>query len=56
MHPKAHRSADVADRFADRTIGTLERIAESRWLDRFSIIAISFTVGYLAGYLQFKLQ
>lgn len=56
MHPKAHRTAEVADRLADRVIETLERIAESRWLDRFSIIVISFTVGYLVGYLQFKLQ
>ena len=53
---KAHRTAEVLDRFADRVIETLELIAESRWLDRFSIIAISFAVGMLAGYLQFKLQ
>lgn len=56
MHPRAHRTADVADRFADRVIETLERIAEGRWLQRFSIIVISFAVGYLVGYLQFMLQ
>lgn len=56
MHPKAHRTAEAADRFADRVIETLERIAESRWLDRFAIIVITFAVGYLVGYLQFLLQ
>jgi hypothetical protein len=45
-----------AERFADRTIEILESIAESPWFDRFSIIAISFAAGCLAGYLQFKLQ
>ncbi len=44
------------EKVADRTIETLNRIAESRWLDRFSIIVISFAIGWLAGYLQLKLQ
>jgi hypothetical protein len=44
------------EKVAGRTIETLDRIAESRWLDRFSIIVISFAVGWLAGYLQFKFQ
>lgn len=44
------------EKFADRTIETLERIAESRWLDRFSIVVISFAIGWLAGYLQLTLQ
>ena len=47
---------ESAERFADRTIEMLNRIAESRWLDRFSIIVISFAIGWLAGYLHFKLQ
>ena len=44
------------EKVADRIIETLNRIAESRWLDRFSIIVISFAIGWLAGYLQFKFQ
>ena len=44
------------EKVADRTIETLNRIAESRWLDRLSIIVISFAIGWLAGYLQYKLQ
>jgi len=56
MHPKSHRAAEALERFADRVIETLERIAESRWLDRFAIVVISYAIGYLVGYLQFRLQ
>ncbi len=44
------------EKIADRTVSTLDRIIECRWLDRFCIVVIIFAAGYFIGYLQFRLQ
>jgi len=42
--------------FADHAVGAFDRLIESGRLDRLCRAVILFTIGWLVGYLQFKLQ
>jgi len=41
---------------ADRAVGVFDRLIESGRLDRLCRAIILFIIGWLVGYLQFKLQ
>lgn len=42
--------------FADYVICAFDRLIESQWLDRLCWAVILFVIGWLVGYLQFRLQ
>jgi hypothetical protein len=50
------RLKSTMERFAEQLVGCTIRILGSKWFDRFCIAFCLIVIGWLAGYLQFRMQ